>query len=1785
MKKSSLLSICTTALLLLLIINLNVKATNIEVSGSISTNTTWSGVDTVKVIGNIVVHDGITLTIDPGILVEFQGYYYITVEGRLLAVATVSDMITFTVADTTGYHNYSHTGWNGLVFWEIDNANDTSRVVYCKLEYGKATSGGGHSADRGGAVCIAGSHKILFDHCEFQYNYSSGFGGAIFIWNSSNADFSNCNIHHNYSVFEGGGIYSWESHNLYNSIVSNNTSEEGGGGIYLFEGTFNYRNNLIFDNVSNSYGGGIFFNNPYNSTFINLTISNNHAHSGGGIAIENRNPDLRNCIIYGNTVSHSYSQIYYYLFGSTADYHYCDIQDYDGSGVGGDGNSNFSSCIDVDPGFINSGDNPFSLSATSQCINTGDPSTTTTEAGEYDLADNPRIYNGFVDRIDIGAYEYQGDPKPAIVSVWPFDDSKILNTTPTLEIEFSLEVTAQTGYITIYNDDNSIFEQIAANNTLLVTVDSVNVSINPSQDFVFNNSYYIQIDSLALSNINGQKYSGIYDQTSWNFEVIDIYGYPGTSLKFDGTNDYVETQLKNMNGSEITIEYWFKGSSTQSAVRQQHTSGYIVSGWNDKHILSNDGGTTGGILIGASAEDGNWHHIAMTWKQNTTDGFASYLDGQLIEKRNSSDTPLPEIDANVIFGSEYGTHEFMDGDLDEVRIWNIARTISEIRENMNSPLSGSESGLVSYFQFNEGQGTITHDFISGNIGTLTNMTENNWVNSVIPFGAGAVNSQIVSTIGNVDFINTDFTADFTAKTGTDTIVVARIDTIPNITPATVDTVYDSQYWVVNDFGNGTFTANLSFTIAEDLTPDDENNPSNIRLYGRVVTSHHNDWTLITPANIVDATSNTATFIDVSSFGQFMLGRHEGTTPFLMTHLSPDNGGTIYYSHNFEITFNEVATDVDGKSIWLYKSNGTLVEEFTLPSTQVTGSGTDKITINPTNNLVLDEQYYVLIDSGAFQDPFGKDFAGILDPDNWNFRVRIHGHIVSNTTWQDTIIATGNVYVDYGVTLTIAPGTYVQFHEYSKLDIKGTVLAVGTDTDMITFTRMAHNNRWNAIIFQNTSSSNDSSKLVHCILEHAEGDYSAFEGGPVSVVGFNKLLISNCIFRHNSGWSSALDCRNCEFTVNNCIFHNNYADGGGAISCVNNANITLINNVICDNQADNNGGAIYIESSQTVLINNTICNNSVYNEDYETVGGGLFLSSAAITVRNNIIYGNTADSLLNQVYIEFTDHDPDFYYCDIEGGKDAFDGYGAGENYNGTYENNIDETPQFTNTGDHPYQIKLTSPCYNAGDPATTTADVGMFDAAGNTRIENGRIDMGAYEWYRITDDFPGYTLEFNGTDEYIHIPTSSSLNNNHFSVEFWVQMTDLPGEWKGIIDKGRDTNSDWYFLSGESGNEQGIVFGIRNGTYHHELQHSWNDGEWHHIVGIYDGTTMELYIDGVHISSGNATMNVTTNNITIGCRRNINWHFKGKLDEIRIWNVKREAEDIRENMNLSFPGNENGLVSYWQMNEGGGNVTVDYISGNNGILHHDNQNIWHNSDIPFGGGESNSQTISSTGNVSFTNTDVSMNFTDKTGTDIIVVTRIDTIPNVVPEQVNTVFDSQYWVINKFGNGTFTSDITYSLNEDLTPLDESNPNRIKLYGRNNTSNNAWILIDSAHSVNASENKVTFNGIVHFGQFLIAKGNFGYESIDENNVNIDKYKFANYPNPCYNKSEFVYQLPDKSHVNLTVYNTYGQTISILINEVQSPGKHQYELSTFNLSSGIYYYRMVIGKDLIMGKIIKN
>ena len=223
---------------------------------------------------------------------------------------------------------------------------------------------------------------------------------------------------------------------------------------------------------------------------------------------------------------------------------------------------------------------------------------------------------------------------------------------------------------------------------------------------------------LVVSNALGRAIAEtqVVEQVA-GFEVSGSISYDGElgapgregnmALALDGDGDFVRTPLRDLSGDELTIQYWFKGSSIQSAVRQQ-SGGWIVAGWNDLHILSHDGGV-GGVSAG-TATDGVWHHIAMTWKRGTSDGFRTYLDGEMVESRDSVDAQIPDHDADLFLGAFNGAGEFTNGMLDEVSVWRRALTIEEIQAAMNAPLNGNEAGLAGYWNFDDG----TAKDLSGN---------------------------------------------------------------------------------------------------------------------------------------------------------------------------------------------------------------------------------------------------------------------------------------------------------------------------------------------------------------------------------------------------------------------------------------------------------------------------------------------------------------------------------------------------------------------------------------------------------------------------------------------------------------------------------------------------------------------------------------------------------------------------------------------------------------------------------------------------------------------------------------------------------------------------------------------------------------------------------------------------------------------------------------------------------------------------------------------------------------
>jgi len=79
-------------------------------------------------------------------------------------------------------------------------------------------------------------------------------------------------------------------------------------------------------------------------------------------------------------------------------------------------------------------------------------------------------------------------------------------------------------------------------------------------------------------------------------------------------------------------------------------------------------------------------------------------------------------------------------------------------------------------------------------------------------------------------------------------------------------------------------------------------------------------------------------------------------------------------------------------------------------------------------------------------------------------------------------------------------------------------------------------------------------------------------------------------------------------------------------------------------------------------------------------------------------------------------------------------------------------------------------------------------------------------------------------------------------------------------------------------------------------------------------------------------------------------------------------------------------------------------------------------------------------------------------------------------------------------------------------------------------------------------------------------------DENTLVIDYYLAQNYPNPFNPSTKINFGLERAGEVEITVYNILGNKISTLVNGVKSAGNHSVVFDASNLSSGIYFYKLV-------------
>lgn len=178
------------------------------------------------------------------------------------------------------------------------------------------------------------------------------------------------------------------------------------------------------------------------------------------------------------------------------------------------------------------------------------------------------------------------------------------------------------------------------------------------------------------------------------------------ALSFAGTPDYATLPSDVYFNGDFTVECWVYPTAFTNWSR---IIDFGNGAGNNNVLLGYTVGTSGapGLHVGGAQMQASstiplnqWSHIAATLSGTTA---TIYINGVAAGTANF---PIP---ANVVRTSNYiGRSNWGQGDpdasaiFDELRIWNVARTATEIQSKMYTELYGNESGLQVYFPFNEG---------------------------------------------------------------------------------------------------------------------------------------------------------------------------------------------------------------------------------------------------------------------------------------------------------------------------------------------------------------------------------------------------------------------------------------------------------------------------------------------------------------------------------------------------------------------------------------------------------------------------------------------------------------------------------------------------------------------------------------------------------------------------------------------------------------------------------------------------------------------------------------------------------------------------------------------------------------------------------------------------------------------------------------------------------------------------------------------------------------------------
>lgn len=965
---------------------------------------------------------------------------------------------------------------------------------------------------------------------------------------------------------------------------------------------------------------------------------------------------------------------------------------------------------------------------------------------------------------------------------------------------------------------------------------------------------------------------------------------PGYGLEFDGDNDFVTVADSDdfsfgdgSTDSPFSVEAWINLNSTGSMAvftkrdgsdyeyqLTTYTNGIIMTLWDESAAASAFRQT-----VSTPLSTSQWYHIAYVYDGTDADGITLYINGVDVSGPSTTNVgyvAMENTDAQVEIGSIISSINLeFDGIMDELRVWDDVRTHEEILENMFTTLTGSESNLVAYYDFDQTTGTSLPDRAGSNDGTLNNMDNSDWVTT--NWDSFSANESIVDPTTGADVTSgasDQLTVDESAFLNDDGDFILAGHENSDFTEVTTDlpsgTLVTARYdrsWhlLVND-ETGTTGGNVTLSFNLGTTPN-----SNATYYLLTRATSSGNFSIVPVIGVNPSGNNVVFTVDAASLvdnNYYTIGRSDAGVG---NALDFDDTSSDYVELANPTTFDFGTNDYTVE-MWVNVDDGTGIQVL---AGDFDGSTNDEFTL--------------WIGGNAVATSAGSGAADITT-----------GSVITNGSWHHVAIVRnsgqGIIYVDGVAEATNTLSGSISSSSNMNLGRQpgGSPFHLDGRLDEVRF--------WNDARSQEELVDNMFSNLTG-IEANLVAYYRANQG-----IGNSDMNLPDLSGDNNNGTLTNFNNLGGSMTTSNWVTSDRTVFS--SIAFIINTGIDVLTDV----------------SDELTISSTASAGDYLQDTDDQVIwgnDGGAFTEET-----NDLPSGTLVTARMTKTW-------------NIDKNDEVGTAHG-----NLTFSFNLGSAPN------PDYTYYLLTRTGTSGDFSIVEA-IGSEPNGNSIEFTVDGVEITDLNYFTLgrSDSGPGNALDFDGTDDNVTVADPGVTFGTALTVEAWVN---IPGsETAGSIVSHFDENGphfDGFSFEMGTGTSGVMSFFCNDASgsvtfVDESTSTTINDGTWHHIAAVYDGSNISFYLDGVLLSSPTAphtSIGAASNNLYIARDANpsINRPLDAQIDEVRIWSDVRTASEIEDNMHRSLDvsdaGNDN-LVAYYKFDQGdagGTNTGVDLLTDHSG---------------------------------------------------------------------------------------------------------------------------------------------------------------------------------------------------------------------------------------------------------------